>query len=75
MTYNVTATGYGDTVKFYVDAEDAYKEARREAEAIFHLRSNNLLYPHPDPNVHVEVEPDIRNGQFKTKRRLNNVKR
>jgi len=63
MTYNVTATGYGDIVKFHVDADDikeAYKEARREAEAIFHLRSNNLLYPHPDPNVHVEVETDIR---------------
>ena len=62
MTYDVTATGYGDTVKFHVDADDikeAYKEARREAEAIFRLRSDNPSYLHPDPNVHVEVEPDI----------------
>jgi len=62
MTYNVTATGYGDIVKFFVKAEDikeAYKEARREAEAIFHLRSDNPSYLHPNPNVNVRVEPDI----------------
>jgi len=63
MTYNVTATGYGDTVRFYVDADDikeAYEKARKEAEAIFHLRSSNPSYLHPDSNVHVKVEPDIR---------------
>jgi len=63
MTYNVTATGYGDIVKFHVDADDikeAYEKARKKAEAIFHLRSGNPSYLHPDPNVHVEVEPDIK---------------
>ena len=38
---------------------EAYKEARKEAEAIFHLRSGNPSYLHPDPNVHVAVEPYI----------------
>jgi len=66
MIYKVTAIGYRDAVKFYVEAEDikeAYKKARIEAEAIFRLRSDNPSFLHPDPNVHVDVKPDMR-GQF-----------
>ena len=57
MTYNVTATGYGDTVKFYVDAEDikeAYEKGRKEAEEVFHVYT--IHKPHPDPNVQIEIQ-------------------
>ena len=42
------------------EGKRALEKARKEAEAIFHLRSSNPSYLHPDSNVHVKVEPDIR---------------
>jgi len=50
MTYNVTAIGYGDTIQFYIEAEnikEAYEKGRKETEEVFHVYT--IHKPHPDP--------------------------